>query len=215
MTTENDSRLQIGLQSQFDDIGQQRESVRLGMWTFLATEVLFFGTAFTLYIAYRSVHGEAWKIGSSHMDFWLGTVNTAILLLSSLTMALAVRAIRERHRGVVRNLSLTWILGASFLGIKFYEYYRHWKENLVPGPGFEYKGAHEQAVELFVSFYYVMTGMHAFHMLIGLAVVGWLIVMTARGRINQHQYAPIFVAGLYWHFVDIVWIFLYPAFYLL
>ncbi len=200
---------------QFDDMRQQSEAGRLGMWTFLVTEVLFFGGAFTLYTAYRIEHHAAWIIGSLKMDYTLGTINTGILLISSLTMALGVHAAQHGHRSrIVLWLSSTWILGWLFLAIKFYEYYKHWEEHLVPGAHFAYLGAHHAQVQLFMSFYFIMTGMHAVHMTVGILLVSVLIGMAAAGKFDQVYHTPVVAIGLYWHFVDIVWIFLYPCFYL-
>jgi cytochrome c oxidase subunit III len=201
---------------QFDDAEQQREAGLLGMWTFLTTEVLFFGGLFTGYAVYRHLHPEAFHIGSHFLNLPLGTVNTAVLILSSLTMALAVHAAQTgRRRPLVLLLIATLVLGAAFLGIKFLEYDHKFREHLVPGSGFGYHGPHEKEVELFLSFYFAMTGMHALHMIVGLGIMAVLVVMARRGRFSREYHSPVVIAGLYWHFVDIVWIFLYPLLYLI
>jgi cytochrome c oxidase subunit III len=196
---------------QFDDAVQQSETAHLGMWTFLATEVLFFGAMFTAYIEYRFLHPAAFAIGSAHMNFALGTANTAVLLISSLTMALAVAAAKEgSSRASAALLFVTLILGVAFLAIKFTEYAQHFHEGLVPGTGF--RG--DQRLQIFLSFYYLMTGMHAVHMTVGVGVVIVMILLCLRGHITREYHNPVVIAGLYWHFVDLVWIFLYPCFYL-
>ena len=201
---------------QFDDAEQQREAGLLGMWTFLVTEVLFFGGLFTGYAIYRHAHPEAFQIGSHLLNLPLGTINTAVLILSSLTMAMGVHSAQTgRRRRLILFLLLTMLLGATFLGIKFVEYDHKFVEHLVPGAHFAYKGPHSPEVELFLSFYFAMTGMHALHMVIGLGIMTVLVFMAQKGRFTREYHAPVVIAGLYWHFVDIVWIFLYPLLYLI
>lgn len=201
---------------QFDDAEQQKLASTTGMWTFLATEVLFFGGMFTCYVEYRTVHHAAFLIGSHHMEWWLGTTNTAVLLISSFTMASAVRAAKLGKNGATALLLIvTMILGAAFLGLKGTEYYLHWKDGWVPGPHFAYHGTGSGPVQIFMSFYFVMTGMHALHMTIGLGLLTVMLLMTASGRFSAAYNTPIAIAGLYWHFVDLVWIFLFPTLYLL
>ncbi len=200
---------------QFDDASQQTEAGLLGMWTFLITEVLFFGGMFTGYAVYRSAFPAAFAEASLHLDYVVGGVNTAVLLLSSLTMALAVHASQTgRRRSLIVFLIATMILGAAFLGVKVFEYAHKYHEHLIPGPAFVHEGPHASQVELFFSFYFAMTGMHALHMIIGLGILAVLVVMAWRGRFSPEYHAPVVISGLYWHFVDIVWIFLYPLLYL-
>ncbi|HUJ14008.1 MAG TPA: cytochrome c oxidase subunit 3 family protein [Thermoanaerobaculia bacterium] len=201
---------------QFDDLEQQNEADRLGMWVFLITEVLFFGGMFTAYIEYRTIHPQAFSIASHHLDYWMGTINTALLLVSSMTMALAVHGAQRGKRWIsALFLFCTIVLGLGFLGVKFWEYAKHINEGLVPGRGFKYMGPYAREVELFMSFYFLMTGMHALHMTIGVCVVTVMLLLTLAGKITRVYHSPIVIAGLYWHFVDIVWIFLYPCFYLI
>ena len=198
----------------FDDIEQQHEASWLGMWVFLATEVMFFGGMFLGYTLYRSAYPQAFAGASNHLDIWLGTVNTAVLICSSFTMALAVRAAQlGQRKPVIIFLLLTIVLGTVFLGIKFTEYYAKFAEHLVPGRAFTYAGP-AAAAQIFFSFYFAMTGMHALHMIIGIGLLASLIVKTARGRFSAGYYTPVELVGLYWHFVDIVWIFLFPLLYL-
>ena len=201
---------------QFDDAVQQREAAELGMWAFLLTELMLFGGFFAGYAAYRTTYPEAFIEGSRQLDVMLGGVNTAVLILSSLTMALAVRAAQlGRRAALIANLLLTMLFGGAFLGIKAVEYAHKFHEHLVPGPSFGLEGPFAQQSQLFFSFYFGMTGTHALHMIVGLGLLTWLAVKAARNRFSPGYYTPVEMVGLYWHFVDIVWIFLYPLLYLL
>jgi cytochrome c oxidase subunit III len=200
---------------QFDDYQQQQQATMLGMWTFLATEVLFFGGMFLGYTVYRILYPTAFGEASRHLDVVLGGINTAVLLCSSLTMALGVHEAQVGNRRmVVLFLAMTMALGSIFLGIKFYEYYQKYEENLIPGSLFMWNGNDAKHASLFFLFYFVMTGMHALHMIIGIALMAVLGILTWRGKFNSVYYAPIELGGLYWHFVDIVWVFLFPLLYL-
>jgi len=228
----------------FDDAEQQYVAAELGMWLFLATEVLFFGGVFCGYAMYRYQYPAEFIAGSHRLDAWLGTINTAVLLTSSLTMVLAVHAAQTNRRGLlVANLLLTMLLGAAFLGIKGFEYHHKFEEHLVPGRNFNFvehaeaKDAHEGSsgksqltvtessgrvvdvdernVELFFSLYFAMTGLHALHMVIGIGLLAVLVVGAVRGRFGGGYFTPIEMTGLYWHFVDIVWVFLFPLLYLI
>lgn len=207
---------QPALAPQFDDLAQQSEASHLGMWAFLLTEVMFFGGLFAAYTVYRTAYLAGFIEGSQHLDVVLGTVNTVVLISSSLTMALAVYAAQETRRQLlVRFLLLTMLLGLVFLGIKGYEYWHKYHESLVPGIRFHATGPHAPQVQLFLILYFVMTGLHALHMVIGLGLLAVLVVCAWRGRFSSAYYTPVTTIGLYWHFVDIVWIFLYPLLYLL
>jgi cytochrome c oxidase subunit 3 len=200
----------------FDDLEQQREASTLGMWVFLVTEVLFFGGMFLAYVVYRSKSPEGFMAASHHLDVTLGSINTVILILSSLTMALAVHAAQTGKQGaLIVFLILTIIFGASFLGIKSVEYHHKFEENLVPGPHFQHAEPHARSAEIFFSLYFAMTGMHALHMIIGIGLLLTLIWQARGGRFGTGYSNPVEITGLYWHFVDIVWIFLFPLLYLL
>ncbi len=200
---------------QFNDTQQQHEASWLGMWVFLGTEVMFFGGMFTGYTLYRSFYPGAFALASNRLDIWLGTINTAVLICSSLTMAMAVHSSAEgRRRKIILFVALTMVLGAIFLGIKFSEYYSKYKEHLVPGLDFKFPGLQPGQAEIFFSFYFVMTGMHALHMIIGLGLQTYLLIQAWRDRFSAAYYTPVEITGLYWHFVDIVWIFLFPLLYL-
>ena len=201
--------------NQFDDIEQQHESASLGMWIFLATEIMFFGAMFLGYAVYRARYAAAYSEASRHLDVLLGGINTAALLCSSLTMALAVHAAQlGGRRTVVIFLVATIALGSVFLGIKSLEYYHKYEEQLIPGPNFHFAGPNATHAQIFFSFYLVMTGMHALHMVIGIGVMLVMIVLTLGRRFSAEYYFPIEMTGLFWHFVDIVWVFLFPLLYL-
>jgi cytochrome c oxidase subunit 3 len=202
----------------FDDVEQQREAATLGMWAFLATEVLFLGALIGAYVVYRVSYPYEFAVAASHLNVLLATINTAVLLTSSFTMALAVHAAQTgSRRGLVLFLVLTMLFGAAFLGIKGLEYYLEYEEHLVPLLGFQFifEGADPHKAELFFNFYFALTGLHALHMIIGLGVLTVMVVLAWRGHFSPDYYTPIEVSGLYWHLVDIVWVFLYPLLYLL
>jgi cytochrome c oxidase subunit 3 len=200
----------------FDDAAQQRDASSLGMWLFLVNEVMFFGGLFTVYVVYRTAFPEAFHDGSHHLDIGLGAFNTLVLLTSSLTMALSVHAAQVSKRAMlVTNLILTQILGAIFLGVKAYEYWHKWHDHVIPGASFRWDGPDAQHVQLFFSLYFAMTGLHALHMVVGAGLLMVLIVRSWQGMFNSNYYTPVEMVGLYWHFVDLVWIFLFPLLYLL
>lgn len=200
---------------QFDDLAQQHEASTLGMWTFLATEVLLFGGLFVCYAVYRTAYFDAFHAAGKHMYLSLGSINTVILLGSSLTVALAVHAAEHgQSRTITRYLLITMALGVVFLGIKAMEYYLEYSHNLVPWFNWRFEGEHGKNARLFFVFYFAMTGLHAIHMTIGFGVLGVIARRAARGRYSAQYYNPVEMAGLYWHFVDIVWVFLFPTFYL-
>lgn len=205
-----------GLLHHFDDAGQQKEASTLGMWTFLITEILFFGGLFATYVVYRTRFPEAWAAGSDHLDVTLGAVNTAILIGSSLTMALAVHSAQiGKNRLLIIFLILTVVLGSAFLGIKAVEYHHKYEEHHIPGPSFSYPGPIEGQVQLFFALYFAMTGMHALHMVVGVGLLINLIRQARHKRFSPAYNTPVDMVGLYWHFVDIVWVFLFPLLYLL
>jgi cytochrome c oxidase subunit III len=200
----------------FDDLEQQQDSAVLGMWIFLATEVLFFGAMFACYTAYRYMYGEAFALASHHMAVWLGALNTAILLASSFTMVLSVHAAQTRAPArLTVFLLLTAALGAAFLGVKAVEYADHIGHHQLPGASFSIEGDFPRQQELFYVFYWTMTGIHAVHLVIGIAIV-LVLASLSRSQAFLHRHGQVVdMTGLYWHFVDIVWIFLYPLFYLI
>jgi cytochrome c oxidase subunit III len=200
----------------FDSLAQQSEATTLGMWVFLATEVLFFGGLFMTYIVYRHWYPDAFTAASRELVVWAGTTNTAVLITSSLTMALAVHAAQTGQRRLLMALlTVTMALGCVFLGIKAFEYYTEFVEHHVPGAGFQFEAPYATHAQLFFSLYFVMTGLHALHMIIGLGIMSVMLWWSYRRIITPEYFAPIEISGLYWHFVDIVWIFLFPLLYLI
>jgi cytochrome c oxidase subunit 3 len=201
----------------FCDADQQSGAVLQGMWIFLVQEVMFFGGLFTAYLLYRTWFPHAFALASHHLDVRLGTLNTAVLLVSSFTMATAVRCTQVRRRiGTVVSLLLTASLGVAFLCIKGIEYGVKFKEHLVPGSSFTWHlGGNVHHIEMFYNLYFAMTGLHALHMIVGVGLVLALVPRAMRGVFNDGYNDPVAVVGLYWHFVDIIWIFLFPLLYLL
>jgi cytochrome c oxidase subunit III len=201
----------------FSDLRQQREAAELGMWLFLATECMFFSGLFLAYLVYRHWYLAEFATGSHSMDVMLGAINTAVLLTSSLTMALAVNsAHHSRRNALVRLLMTTMLLGVVFLGIKAYEYHHKYEEQLIPFGGlpFHYTGPERAGTATFFNLYFLMTGLHAVHMVIGIVMLLILIVLARRGGLLAERSIVVHNAGLYWHFVDLVWVFLFPFFYL-
>ena len=200
----------------FDSLAQQTEATTLGMWVFLVTEVLFFGGLFATYMIYRSWYPDAFAVASHELDIVLGTTNTVVLITSSLTMALAVHAAQLGQRKLLMTfLIITMILGGVFLGIKSVEYYHKFVEHHVPGPGFQFEKEYFRHAQIFFSLYFVMTGLHALHMIIGIGIMLVMLYWSWNGTITEEYSSPIEISGLYWHFVDIVWIFLFPLLYLI
>jgi cytochrome c oxidase subunit III len=204
------------LHPHYANLEQQRESATLGMWVFLVTEVMFFGGMITGYIAYRFAYPAAFRAGSVHMLFVAGTLNTALLITASLFVAFAVHGAREGNNKVlVWCLLMSMFLGICFLAVKGYEYHDHWVEHKVPGPWFQWDGPDLRHAELFFVLYFFLTGFHALHMVIGVTVLGFITYFAHKGQYTPAYHNPVENAALYWHFVDIVWIFLYPMLYLI
>jgi cytochrome c oxidase subunit 3 len=220
---------QGALAHHFENLDQQRDAATLGMWAFLATEVLFFGGALTCFAVYRYWYKSAFIAGTECQNVLVGTINTAVLLTSSLTMVLAVHAAAVGEKSaLMRYLGLTILLGAAFLGVKAYEYTHDYREHLLPGDSTFHPTAETQEkwaevnpkpalrqVELYFVFYFVLTGLHAAHMLVGMTILGIMIFRARAERYTTGYSASVEVVGLYWHFVDVVWIFLFPILYLL
>ncbi len=207
--------LVLELREQFATPEQQRHTASIGIWLFLMTEVMMFGGLFVAYTVYRFNHPEAFKEGSSEMDIVLGSINSAILLTSSLTMGLAefsAKLGRQRLSGIL--LFVTVLIGLTFLAIKFTEYYEHYHQHEAPGVWFNHAGPHAPEVQMFFVFYFLMTGLHAVHMTIGILLLLGLIGRNMIGSFSAAYNTPVTIVGLYWHFVDIIWIFLYAIFYL-
>ncbi len=227
------------LQHHFDTMGQQKEAAVIGMWLVLLTEILFFGGLFVAYMIYRIWYFDAFAEASRSLDLFWGGLNTAVLIGSSLTMALAVRCAQTNSRKWTVNwLILTMILGCVFLGVKVIEYSDKFEHHHVPGASYVWAAEHvtpvageaaaaethrelslspqqlQQTTQIYFSLYFTMTGLHALHMIIGVGLMLVITWMAWKGRFDAHYYTPVEMAGLYWHFVDIVWIFLFPLLYL-
>ena len=209
----------LALREQFDTPAQQREASTLGMWVFLVTEILFFGGMFMAYTVYRATYSHVFGESSSSLNAVIGAINTAVLLCSSFTMVMAVRAASlGAKKSIVVFLILTMILGGVFLGIKAYEWKEKFDEHHVPGAGFHLESVPVQAqgqAMLFFSLYFAMTGLHALHMIIGEGIVLYILRRAMKNVYSPDYWTPVDIAGLYWHFVDIIWIFLFPLLYLI
>ncbi|MCU0493831.1 MAG: cytochrome c oxidase subunit 3 family protein [Chloroflexaceae bacterium] len=211
----------------FDTLEQQYDAANAGMWLFLATEIMLFGALFVAYAVYRFVYPETFFEASRHLaipaespwylrSVFLGTINTTVLLVSSLTMALAVHAAQTGKRNrLVWLLLATMVLGTVFLGIKGLEYFLKYEEHLIPGPNFIFEQANRNQAQLFFLLYFIGTGLHAVHMVIGLGLLAYLVFQSRKGRFTPEWFTPVEMGGLYWHFVDVVWVFLFPLFYLI
>ena len=208
----------LALREQFDTEGQQKEASTLGMWIFLITEIMFFGGMFAAYTIYRSAYSTVFAIASSSLNVTVGAINTCVLLLSSFTMVMAVRASQLGQRKmIIVFLILTLVFGCVFLGVKAYEWNEKYEEHHMPGQAaFHLEGTPLQGpAKIFFSLYFAMTGLHALHMIVGVGLLSVMIWQTRQGMFSAEYYTPIDISGLYWHFVDIVWIFLYPLLYLI
>jgi len=241
------------LKHHFDNLEQQHSAERLGMWMFLATEVLFFSGMFVAYTIYRYWYPAEFQFASSHLIHWIAGLNTGLLITSSLTMTLAIRSAQLGNKpALIRQLAITALLGSAFMGFKAYEYATDVKEEFVPGPIFQEAYAHAAAaiakndhdthlphspavdlakinagksvgdsgyvsperVQLFLCFYYTMTGIHGLHIIVGIGCIVWLIQQAICGKIPRENYSTVEVVSLYWHLVDMIWLFLMPLLYL-
>jgi cytochrome c oxidase subunit III len=216
------------LQHHFPNLAEQKHASTLGMWLFLVQEVMFFGGLFLAYTVYRNLYFDAYAAGSHHLDVKLGGINTAVLIISSLTMALGVHAAAEgKGKLTAFWLVATVVLGSIFLGVKVYEYHDKFVNHLVPGAHYsaqhlEFHGQPipagsdlERQTQIFYSLYFAMTGLHALHMIVGIPILLLLAFLAWRGSYTKAYSTPVEMFGLYWHFVDIVWIFLFPLLYLI
>jgi cytochrome c oxidase subunit III len=203
------------LAPQFDDAEQQSTAANLGIWVFLATEILFFGVLFAAYAITRARFPEAFAAASRLTSLPIAGPNTAVLLTSSLTMALAVHAAqRGARRALVGWLTFTVALGCAFLVLKAFEYRLDYLEHLVPTLNFHYAGAQADQVELFFYMYFFITGVHAVHVTVGVGCIATIAVMASRNRFSAAYFTPVDVTGLYWHLVDVIWLFVFPIIYL-
>ncbi len=210
----------LDLRVQFDTAEQQKDASTLGMWIFLITEIMFFGGMFLAYTIYRSTYPTVFAVASTSLNAPIGAANTCILLLSSFTMVMAVRAGQlGSQKAIIWFLIVTLIFGFAFLGVKAYEWNEKFEEHHIPGQAaFHLEGlpqSDQGHAQLFFSLYFAMTGLHALHMVIGAGILIFLVIKAREGVYTANYYTPVDVAGLYWHFVDIIWIFLFPLLYLI
>ena len=203
------------LQHHFTSALQQRESAKLGMWIFLVTEILFFGGLFCAYAIYHAWNPNIFHEAHKALDWRLGGLNTLVLITSSLTMALAIRSLQVNKTKLANGyLWATILLAATFMVIKYFEYAHKFHVGQLPGKYYTYTGIEGTSPHIFFSLYFMMTGLHGLHVMIGIGVILWLIIRNRRGDFSADYYNPVEMTGLYWHLVDLIWIYLFPLFYL-
>jgi cytochrome c oxidase subunit 3 len=204
------------LEHHFYDSDQQRDSAKMGMWLFLLTEILLFGGLFVAYTVYRSWNPDMFYNAHKFLDLPMGTLNTIVLITSSLTMALAIRSIQLNDRKkTIYLLSITLALAAAFLVVKYFEYSHKIHLGQLPGKYYTFTGVEGTNPHVFFSIYFAMTGLHGLHVLAGMGAITWVLVKTIRNRFSAEYYTPVELTGLYWHLVDLVWIYLFPLLYLI
>jgi cytochrome c oxidase subunit 3 len=209
---EHDSRLQ----HHFATFEQQFDASKIGMWLFLATEVLLFGGLFVGFAMQQSAHPQAFYEAHHHLDKSLGTLNTIVLLFSSFTMVMAVHsAATNRQKALIRYLIVTLLCAGAFLVVKFFEYSHKFHEGLLPGMYYSHQGDTVPNQMIFFSFYFMMTGLHGIHVIGGMGAITWVLLKARKGRFNSTYYSPVDLVGLYWHLVDLIWIYLFPLLYLI
>ncbi len=200
----------------FSSLERQNEAMRLGMWLFLATEILLFAGLFTGYAVYRFQFPLAFAEGSRHLNITAGTVNTVVLITSSFTVALALHFVRtDSPRAAALCISITLLFALAFLGIKAIEYAEHFREHALPGKYYAFEEVKIPGAAMFYTMYFLMTGLHGFHVIAGMSVLSWQLWRTLQGRYNAAYSTGLEMGALYWHLVDLVWIFLYPLLYLI
>jgi len=201
----------------FDSMATQNHASRLGMWLFLGTEVLLFAGLFLGYAVYRHFYHDTFKVASHHLNLVMGTVNTVVLITSSFTVALGYHAIKEgKVKACFNYLAFTILCAAAFLVIKYFEYAHKFHEGQLPGKFFTYTGfADSRGANIFYSVYFLATGLHAFHVIVGASILAWLMFRVRKGKYSPEHYVPVELGALYWHLVDLVWIFLFPLLYLI
>jgi len=200
----------------FSDPSQQRESAKLGMWIFIVTEILLFGGLFVAYTIYRALDPDMFYNAHKHLNVVLGTVNTVVLITSSVTMALAIRSMQlDRKKHTIYLLIATLLLALVFLVIKYFEYSHKIHLGQLPGKFYTFNGIQGNNPHIFFSVYFAMTGLHAIHILAGMSAIIWVLVRTSKNHFSSQYYTPIEMTGLYWHLVDLIWIYLFPLLYLI
>jgi cytochrome c oxidase subunit III len=214
---QNDTQALFPLADHFATPEQQVESGKLGMWLFLATEILLFGGLFVAYAVFNYIHPDLFKEAHKFLDVTLGAVNTVVLLFSSLTVVLAIHAAQKNKRHfVIINLVITLACAVTFLVVKYFEYSHKFHAGLLPGMHFTNASvSNPDQIHIYFGIYFLMTGLHGIHVLIGIAVLTWLLLRTIKGDFSSQYYLPLELGGLYWHLVDVIWIFLFPLLYLI
>lgn len=204
------------LQHHFVDAEQQFDAAKMGMWIFLVTEILFFGGLFAAYIVYRSWYPELFTLASEELNTLWGGVNTLVLIGSSLTVAMAIKSAQlNQKKNIAINLGITLALAAVFMVIKYFEWTHKFHLGIFPGQFYAFEGIDHPKANIFFSLYYLMTGLHGIHVVIGIGLMVWLLWRSLKGHFDSEYYTPVEITGLYWHLVDIIWIFLFPLFYLI
>ncbi len=200
----------------FSEVEQQRESAKLGMWIFLLTEILLFGGLFCAYAIFRSWNPDMFYNAHKFLNVELGTINTIVLITSSLTIALAIHSIQLGKRKLsIGLLAMTLLLAAVFLVIKYFEYSHKFHMGQLPGKYYTFTGIKGDNPHIFFSVYFAMTGLHGLHVIAGMFAISWVMIKTIKNRFSPQYYTPMEMTGLYWHLVDLVWIFLFPLLYLI
>ncbi len=204
------------MQHHFVDSEQQFEAAKMGMWIFLVTEILFFGGLFAAYIVYRLWYPELFTLASEELNTLWGGVNTVVLIGSSLTVAMAIKSAQlNQKKNIAINLGITLALAAIFMVIKYFEWTHKFELGIFPGEFYAFEGIDHPKANVFFSLYYLMTGLHGIHVVIGIGLMAWLLWRSLKGHFDEEYYTPVEITGLYWHLVDIIWIFLFPLFYLI
>ncbi|MEX2605584.1 MAG: cytochrome c oxidase subunit 3 family protein [Gracilimonas sp.] len=204
------------VQHHFVDSDQQFDTAKMGMWVFLVNEILFFGGLFCAYIIYRAWYPELFSEAALELDTFWGAVNTVVLIGSSLTVAMAIRSVqKDQIKGLKINLLITIALACVFMVIKAFEYSHKFELGIFPGQYYTYDGLEHAMAPIFFSIYYMLTGVHALHVIIGIGLIYWIYRRAKNGEFSSEYYTPVEITGLYWHLVDLIWIFLFPLLYLI
>lgn len=200
----------------FKSAEHEYESTKQGIWLFMATEILMFGGLFVGYAIFHSLYPEMFAEGATHLDWKMGFTNTCVLLLSSYTMAMSIQTIQSgKAKRAVPYLAVTLLCGAGFMVIKYLEYTHKFHLGLYPGKWFTYEGAQHSNLALYFSFYFIMSGLHGIHVLLGMGLITWVMIRAMRGEFDEHYYTPVEGVGIFWHIVDLIWIYLFPILYLI
>ncbi|MFO1519109.1 MAG: cytochrome c oxidase subunit 3 family protein [bacterium] len=200
----------------FETADQAFESSKTGLWLFLVTEILLFGGLFVAYIIFRGLYPATFHECSSHLNRVMGGINTVVLICSSFSMAMAVQKVQQNKKGVAVGLLLfTLLCAVTFMVIKYFEYTHKIHEGMLPGAHFSYETIKAPKADLFFSLYFMMTGLHGVHVLVGMGLIAWVMVRTSKGAFSNEYYTPVELTGLYWHLVDLIWIYLFPLLYLI